>query len=205
MTVTDKRTSGRTSAARVPSARATITTSCSAARPAITCTTRGSLARARRSTFSSSATFCVLSSVPIGSVGAYSTCAGATLRHAADLDAAALARGCDRAHRARGVLQRRVGDVVAVGKRRLLAGHRAHADALVDREAAALDDAFFQAPAFVARALEIQVGVVDAVLGDRRQRRGQGGARSGRRARAAVIRRRPSVRGWVHVRSCNPF
>jgi hypothetical protein len=34
---------------------------------------RGSLARARRSTFSSSATFCVLSSVPIGSVGAYST------------------------------------------------------------------------------------------------------------------------------------
>ena len=44
----------------------------------MTCTTRGSLARARRSTFSSSATFCVLSSVPIGSVGAYSTWAGAT-------------------------------------------------------------------------------------------------------------------------------
>ena len=34
---------------------------------------RGSLARASFSTFSSSATFCVLSSVAIGSIGAYST------------------------------------------------------------------------------------------------------------------------------------
>ena len=70
MTVTDSRTSGRTSAARVPSARATSTTSYSLARPAITCTMRGSLARASFSTFSSSATFCVLSSVAIGSIGA---------------------------------------------------------------------------------------------------------------------------------------
>jgi len=70
--VTDSRTSGRTSAARVPSARATSTTSYSAATPAITCTMRGSRARAIFSIFSSSATFCALSSVPIGSVGAYS-------------------------------------------------------------------------------------------------------------------------------------
>ncbi|MNT84526.1 hypothetical protein D3C72_2245500 [compost metagenome] len=67
MTVTDKRIRGRTSAARVPSARATSTTSCSAARPAMTCTTRGSLALARRSTFSSNATLAVLSMVPMGS------------------------------------------------------------------------------------------------------------------------------------------
>ena len=38
----------------------------------MTCTTRGSLARAIFSTRSSSATFCALSSVAIGSVGAYS-------------------------------------------------------------------------------------------------------------------------------------
>jgi hypothetical protein len=72
MTVTDRRISGRTSAAIVPSARAINTTSCSAARPAITCTTRGSLALARRSTFSSSATLALLSMVPIGSRPGYS-------------------------------------------------------------------------------------------------------------------------------------
>jgi hypothetical protein len=61
------------------------------------------------------------------------------------------------------------GDVVAVGEGRLLAGHCAHAHALVDAEAAALDDAFFQAPALVAGDLEVQVGVVDAVLADHAQ------------------------------------
>lgn len=42
-------------------------------RLAITCLMRGSFARAMRSTRSSSATFCVLSSDAIGSIGAYST------------------------------------------------------------------------------------------------------------------------------------
>jgi hypothetical protein len=68
--VSERRTSGRTSDAIVPSARATRTTSYSLASPAITWTMRGSLLRASRSTFSSSATFCVLSSVAIGSIGA---------------------------------------------------------------------------------------------------------------------------------------
>ena len=70
MTVSDSRTSGRTSAAMVPSARATRTTSYSLARPAMTWTMRGSFLRASRSTFSSKATFWVLSSVAIGSIGA---------------------------------------------------------------------------------------------------------------------------------------
>ena len=67
ITVTDRRTSGRTSAASVPSARATSTTSYSLARPAMTCATRGSLLRARCSTFSSSFTLAVLSRLAIGS------------------------------------------------------------------------------------------------------------------------------------------
>jgi hypothetical protein len=54
-------------------------------------------------------------------------------------------------------------DVVGIGERGLLARDRAHADALVDVEAARLDLAFFEAPAFRARVLEVQVGVVDVV------------------------------------------
>ena len=72
MTVTDTRTSGRMSAASTPSLRTTSTTSYSPARPAITCTTRGSLARAIFSTRSSSLTFAVASSESIGSFGRYS-------------------------------------------------------------------------------------------------------------------------------------
>jgi hypothetical protein len=56
----------------VPSARATITTSYSLARPAMTCTMRGSLALASFSTFSSSWTLAVLSSVAMGSSPWYS-------------------------------------------------------------------------------------------------------------------------------------
>src|SRR5205085_3773619 len=44
------------------------------------------------------------------------------------------------------------------------------ADALVDAEAAALDDAFLEAPALAARVLEIQVRIVDAVGGNGLQR-----------------------------------
>ena len=91
----------------------------------------------------------------------------------ADLDASALPGRGDRSHRARRVEQRRLGDVVGVGERGLLARDRAHADALVDAEAAALDDAFLEAPAFAARVLEVEVGVVDAMRRDRRQRGGE--------------------------------
>ncbi len=52
------------------------------------------------------------------------------------------------------------GDVVRVGKGGFLARHGPHAHPLVDAEAAGLDDALFQAPAFGAGVLEIQVGVV---------------------------------------------
>ncbi len=78
--MTDRRTSGRTSAASVPSARATITTSYSLASPAITCLMRGSLARAMFSTRPSSSTLAVLSSVAIGSSPPYSERLPATLR-----------------------------------------------------------------------------------------------------------------------------
>ncbi len=68
--------------------------------------------------------------------------------------------------RARGfgrAFQRVQADVVGIGERSLLAADRAHTDALVDIEAAGLDDAFLQRPAFRAAVLEIQVGVVEAV------------------------------------------
>src|SRR5204862_6051745 len=48
-----------------------------------------------------------------------------------------------------------------VGEGGLLARHRAHADALLDVEAARLDDAFRERPALVARVLEVEVGVID--------------------------------------------
>ena len=46
---------------------------------------------------------------------------------------------------------------------RLLAAHGTHANALINRKAAGLDDAFFQAPAFGARVLKVQVRVIDPV------------------------------------------
>ena len=74
MTVTDTRTSGRTSAAITPSLRATSTTSYSPASPAITCDTRGSRARASFSMRSSNATLPFASSEASGSDGRYSPC-----------------------------------------------------------------------------------------------------------------------------------
>jgi hypothetical protein len=144
---------------------------------------------------SSSATFCVLSSVAIGSVGAVQH-AAAGHPGAGHLHAPVLPGRGDRAHGARRVDQRGLGEVVGIGEGGLLAGHRAHAHALVDAEAAALDDAFFQAPALVARGLEVQVGVVDAVLADHPSARVRR-PRPGRKARASAPARWPGVRGWV--------
>ena len=77
ITVTDKRDKGRTSAAITPSALATITTSNSLAKLAITCTTRLSAALAKRSTFSSNATLEALSKLWVGSPAPYRLRAGA--------------------------------------------------------------------------------------------------------------------------------
>ncbi len=111
---------------------------------------------------------------------------------ATDLDATALASGGNGAHGAGGVEQRGFGDVVGVGEGGFLAGDGAHAHALVDAEAAGLDDALFEAPAFAARVLEVQVGVVDAVLRDDAQ-----GVQQGRFVQ--TIRREQQVTGGLQA------
>src|SRR5204862_6780564 len=65
------------------------------------------------------------------------------------------------------ILQRIEADFVGVGEGGFLAGDGAHADALLDVEAAGLDDPFLEAPALGARVLEIKVGVIDAARGER--------------------------------------
>ena len=156
---------------------------------------RGSRARAMRSTFSSSATFCGAVERGDRIHRRVEHAAAGQARGRLQLDAAALPGGGDRAHGARRVHQRRLGDVVGIGEGGLLAGDGAHAHALVDAEAAALDDAFLEAPAFAARVLEVEVGVVDPVRGDRRQRAGQG-----RFAEAEGLEQQASGR-WPGARS----
>ncbi len=80
---------------------------------------------------------------------------------------ARLARIGDGARRLCRVLQGVEADLVGVGERRLLARDGAHAHALLDVEAARLDDAFLEAPAFGARVLEVKVGVIDFAHGER--------------------------------------
>ncbi|MCY1419394.1 hypothetical protein D9M71_349830 [compost metagenome] len=74
---------------------------------------------------------------------------------------------------ARGLTQGIGGDGVAVGEAGLLAGLGAHADALVEVEAAFLDDAVLQHPGLGNLPLEVQVGGIYAGTGefaeDRRQ------------------------------------
>jgi len=77
--------------------------------------------------------------------------------------ATARARFGDRARRLGGRRERRQRDVVRVGEGGLLAADRAHADALLDVEAARLDDAFLEAPALRAVVLEVQVRIVEAM------------------------------------------
>ena len=75
----------------------------------------------------------------------------------------------DRASRDGGFGQRVERDVVRIRKRRLVADDRTDADALLDVEAAALDDAFLERIRLAARILKIQVGVIGAVLENSRQ------------------------------------
>jgi len=90
---------------------------------------------------------------------------GVQLRHVLAgerLHAAVLAGAGDRAGGAGRLQQGVLVDGVAVGKAGLLAGLGAHAHALVEVEAAFLDDAVFQRPRLGNLPLEIQVGSVDA-------------------------------------------
>ena len=72
----------------------------------------------------------------------------------------------DGPHRASGVGKRGRTDVVGIGKRRLLAGQGAHANPLIDVEAARFDDPLVQAPGFRTRVLKIQVGIIDPMAED---------------------------------------
>src|SRR5450759_5034896 len=83
-----------------------------------------------------------------------------------DLRRTGRALACDGSCGLRRRSQRGKADIVGIGKRGLVAGHRAHADALVDIEAAGLDDAFLEAPTFAAVVLEVEVGVIDLVHQD---------------------------------------
>ena len=107
------------------------------------------------------------------------------------LDSSGLSGRRDRARRLGRVLQRVEADLVGVGEGGLLARDRAHADALLDVEAAGLDDALLQAPALVARVLEVEVGVVDLARGERAEHALELAAARGRRARAGSSLRSP--------------
>ncbi len=108
------------------------------------------------------------------------------------LDLAALASGGDGAHGAGGIEQGRFRDVVGVGEGGFLAGDGAHAHALVDAEAAGLDDALLQAPAFAARVLEVEVSIVDPVVGDDPQGFEQGGL-------VQLVRRKQQLTGSLEA------
>ena len=79
---------------------------------------------------------------------------------------AGLAGGADGAHRRGGIAQGLAADVVGVGEGGFLAGDGAHADALVDVEAAGFDDALLQAPGLGPAVLEVEVGIIHTVFHD---------------------------------------
>ena len=87
-------------------------------------------------------------------------------RRCSSLDPALGPRRRDGAHRARGIEQAGPGDVVGVGKGGFLATDCAHTDPLVDAKGARFDNALFQAPAFAARVLKVQIGIVGAARAD---------------------------------------
>ena len=71
------------------------------------------------------------------------------------------ARLRDRARAARGRKEFGQHDLVGIREAGLLAAHRAHADALLDRMIAFLDDAVLEHPGLAARMLEVEIGGVD--------------------------------------------
>ena len=84
------------------------------------------------------------------------------LRRGKRLHPALLPGPRDRTGGAAGGAQRRLVDGVAVGEAGLLAGLGAHADTLVEMEAAFLDDAVLENPGLGHQRLEVQVGGIDA-------------------------------------------
>jgi hypothetical protein len=103
------------------------------------------------------------------------------LRLRADFDATALPRRRNGANGVGRVHQCRLGNVIGIGKRGFLSRYGAHANALVDTETAAFDDALFQAPTFAAGVLKVEVSVVYAVGSDGLQRFGERGIRQTKR------------------------
>ncbi len=123
--------------------------------------------------------------------------AAAALR-APGLQRAGAAGTRDGARRVRRLEQRRQHDLVRIRETGLLAGERAHADAVVDAVRAVLDDAVLERPRLLADQLEVGVGVVDRVThdvaehvrdavlveaGGQQQAGARGGERVGRRVR----------------------
>ena len=87
-------------------------------------------------------------------------------RAAADVDRRATGcldpAACNRPRRAGCFEQRVAADVVGIRKTGFLAADRAHAEPLVDRVRAVLDDAVFNRPTLAACMLEIQIAIVHA-------------------------------------------
>ena len=159
ITCTLRRTSGRTSAASVPSAAATSTVSNDGGQA------DDHLADARigaAAEFVHFAQKCNLVFVRqrLDRIDRPRTATAAS-RAASAWPPPSLPALRDRARRLRRGQQFRQDDLVRVGEAGLLAAHRAHADALLDRMVAVLDDAVLEHPRLAARMLEVQVGRVD--------------------------------------------
>ena len=135
----------------------------------------------------SSATLSASASVAIGSSGRIQPVRRGRVP-GLHLPLAALAR--DRARRARRLEQRRRNDLVRIREAGALAGHRAHADALLDAVAAFLDDAVLERPVLLARELEIEVA--------RRRRSRRAASRAPVRGAG---RRGPRARGSARART----
>ena len=186
------RTSGRTSAASVPSLAATRMISCTAASVATTCL-HARVDRAR-------ATVELLQQRDLVHVGerrdrVVGRVQAVRRRRVPGLDLALAALARDRARRARRLEQRRRHDLVGIGEAGALAGHRAHADALLDAVAAFLDDAVLERPVLLARELEVEVARVDARAEHASRAPARGAGRRGRRARGCA-RARIAGRPW---------
>ena len=153
------RTSGRTSAASVPSLAATSMISCTAASVATTCL-HARVERPRAAVEFLQQRHLVhvgeRRDRVVGRVQAVRRRRVPGLH----LPLAALAR--DRARRARRLQQRRRHDLVGIGEAGALARHRPHAHALLDAVAAFLDDAVLEGPVLLARQLEVEVARVHA-------------------------------------------
>ena len=84
-------------------------------------------------------------------------------------DAPVLRRAANAAYGQGRVHQGGQGNIVGISKGGFLARHSAHTHALVDAETAGFDNALFQAPAFRAGVLKVQIRIVNLVRFDGRQ------------------------------------